>query len=306
MVAAFLVHKFAYNKVVYLLRNRYLACSGDRLEKKEIPMEYLVLIIGIVAASCVAGVLAGLLGVGGGIVLVPAMFWMFQLVKFPSELSMHMAVATSLASIMFTAVASTRAHHKRGGVDIELLKSWAPAMALGALSGGFMLRFIDASALKLVFGIVGLLVAGNFCLKRSLVIADKLPTSKPANMGLSGAIGFVSSLMGIGGGTLGVPTLSAFSYPTHRAVGTSAAFGLIIAVPAVCGFIISGWNVPGRPPFSLGYASIPAVLAIIPITTLLAPVGANLAHSLDARWIKYAFAVFLGVTSLRMLASVLT
>lgn len=268
-------------------------------------MEYLVLILGIVAASSVAGVLAGLLGVGGGIVLVPAMFWMFQVVNFPAELSMHMAVATSLASIMFTAVASTRAHHKRGGVDVDLLRSWAPAMALGALTGGFMLRYIDASVLKLIFGIVGILVAGNFCLKRSMVIADELPQSKPANMGLSASIGFVSSLMGIGGGTLGVPTLSAFSFPTHRAVGTSAAFGLIIAVPAVCGFILSGWNVPGRPPFSLGYASVPAVLAIIPITTLLAPVGANLAHSLDARWIKYAFAVFLGVTSLRMLASVL-
>lgn len=196
-------------------------------------MEYLVLILGIGAASCFAGLLAGFLGVGGGIVLVPAMFWMFEFVQFPPDLSMHMAVATSLATIIFTAISSTRAHHKRGGVDDELLRAWAPAMAVGALCGGLLLRYIDANALKLIFGTVGLAVAGNFCLKRSLVIGDALPVSKAANAGLSAAIGFVSSLMGIGGGTLGVPTLSAFSYPTHRAVGTAAAFGVIIAVVVV-------------------------------------------------------------------------
>lgn len=266
-------------------------------------MTYLPLLAGLLVASVFAGILAGFLGVGGGIVLVPAMFWMFGFVDFPRELAMHMAVATSLGTIIFTAISSARAHHARGGVDMDLLRRWGPFIAAGALAGGLAARFFDPATLTAVFGTVGLLVALNFLRPKPLVIAQDLPKSRAANAGIAGVIGTVSSLMGIGGGTLGVPTLSAFSYPITRAVGTSAAFGLIIAVPAVVGFVISGIGVPGRPPLSLGYVSLPAVLAIIPITTTLAPFGAKLAHSVEARWVKYGFALFLGITALRMLIS---
>ncbi|MCV6598005.1 MAG: sulfite exporter TauE/SafE family protein [Mangrovicoccus sp.] len=268
-------------------------------------MEYLPLILGLAGASAFAGLLAGFLGVGGGIVLVPAMFWMFEIIEFPNAIAMHMAVATSLATIVFTAISSARAHHARGGVDMGLLLRWALPMGLGALAGGLLARFVDANMLKLVFGSVGIFVSLNFCLPKPLVIADHLPRAKTANGAMAGVIGMISALMGIGGGTLGVPTLSAFSYPVQKAVGTAAAFGLVIAVPAVLGFVISGWGVPERPAYSLGYVSLPAALAIIPITTSLAPLGARLAYRLDAKWIKYGFALFLGVTSLRMLAGVL-
>ncbi len=266
-------------------------------------LTYLPLVFGLVGASVFAGILAGFLGVGGGIVLVPAMFWMFSLVDFPASLTMHMAVATSLATIIFTAISSARAHYKRGGVDLDLLRLWGPPIALGALAGGLAARWIDPAGLRMVFGCVGLLVSLNFCLPRSLVVGQALPASRSANAGMAGSIGFVSSLMGIGGGTLGVPTLAAFSFPIKRAVGTAAAFGLIIAVPAVVGFVVSGFSVPDRPPLSLGYVSLPAVLVIIPFTTALAPYGAKLAHKVDPKWVKRGFAVFLGITSLRMLLS---
>ncbi|MEP1613408.1 MAG: sulfite exporter TauE/SafE family protein [Roseobacter sp.] len=266
-------------------------------------MEYAVLVAGLAVASAFAGILAGFLGVGGGIVLVPAMFWMFELIDFSPELSMHMAVATSLATIIFTAISSSRAHHKRGNVDASLVKRWAIPMAVGALSGGLVARYFDGDMLKLVFGTIGVLVALNFCRPRSLVLGEQLPASPFGTASISASIGLISSLMGIGGGTLGVPTLTAFSVPMKRAVGTAAAFGLIIAVPAVVGFVVSGWGVAGRPPLSLGYVSLPAACAIIPITTVLAPVGAEMAHRLPGQWIKYGFAVFLGITSLRMLSS---
>lgn len=267
--------------------------------------EIVLLVGGLVVASIIAGLIAGLLGVGGGIVLVPVMFWMFTLINFPEPIAAHMAVATSLATIVFTSVSSMRAHHKRGAVDFELLKRWGPAIAIGALSGGLAARWFDGGVLTGIFGTVALLIAINLAIPRTLVISGRLP--HPAVQGAIGVIiGFISSLMGIGGGTLGVPTLAAFSYPIHRAVGTAAAFGFVIAVPAAIGFIVSGWEVPGRPPLSLGYVSLAAAAIILPFTITLAPVGARLAHALEPIWVKRAFALFLVITAIKMLHSALT
>lgn len=272
----------------------------------ELVVAYLPLFGGLVLASVVAGLLAGFLGVGGGIVLVPTMFWMFTLIEFDPALAMHMAVATSLGTIIFTAVSSTRSHRQRGGVDEALVRRWGPFMAAGALGGGLLARALDTQDLLLVFGGIALLVAINFLRREPFVLANALPQTPAPTVMMSGGVGLVSSLMGIGGGTLGVPLLSAYSYPITRAVGTSAAFGLIIAVPATIGFVISGLGVAGRPPLSVGYVSLPAVCAIIPITTLLAPVGARLAHRVDGRWVKLGFAVFLGLTAVRMLMNALS
>ena len=257
---------------------------------------------GLVGASVIAGIVAGLLGVGGGIVIVPALYWLFTFINFPTELAMHMAVATSLATIITTSISSMRAHHRRGAVDFTLLRRWAPALAIGALAGGLAARAFDAAVLTGVFGTVGLLVAANLVIPKPLVIAENMP-SNPVQVVLATIIGFVSSLMGIGGGTLGVPTMVAFSYPIHRAVGTASAFGLVIAVPAVIGFIISGWDVPGRPPLSLGYVSLVAAAIILPFTTFFAPLGARIAHALEPKWVKRAFAIFLTLTAVKMLAS---
>lgn len=269
------------------------------------PQDLALLIGGLALAAILAGIIAGLLGVGGGIVIVPVLFWIFTFARFPDALGMHMAVATSLATIIATSISSMRAHHKRGAVDFALLRRWAPALALGALGGGLAARFFEPAVLTGIFGFVGLLFAANLAMPRNLVIAETLPRT-PVQAALAAVIGFVSSLMGIGGGTLGVTALTAFSYPIHRAVGTASAFGLAIAVPAVVGFVVSGWDVPGRPPLSLGYVSIAAAAIILPFTTAFAPLGARLAHALEPVWVKRAFALFLALTALKMLHSTFT
>lgn len=269
------------------------------------PLELILLLGGLGVASVIAGIVAGLLGVGGGIVIVPVLFWIFGFTHFPADLAMHMAVATSLSTIIVTSYVSMKSHHKRGAVDFDLLKRGAPALAVGALAGGLAARFFEPAVLTGIFGVVGLAVAANLATKRTLVIGPTLPAT-PIQVALATVIGFVSALMGIGGGTLGVPTLAAFSYPIHRAVGTASAFGLVIAIPAVLGFIVSGWDVPGRPPFSLGYVSLVATAIILPFTTYFVPMGARLAHSLEPIWVKRAFALFLVITAGKMLYSSLT
>jgi uncharacterized membrane protein YfcA len=264
--------------------------------------EMLLLGGGLVGASIIAGIVAGLLGVGGGIVIVPVLYWLFTFIDFPEDLAMHMAVATSLATIITTSISSMRAHRKRGAVDFDLLKRWAPALAIGALAGGLAARVFEPAVLTGIFGTVGLLVAINLTIPKPLVIAEHLPKT-PIQVAIATVIGFVSSLMGIGGGTLGVPTMAAFSYPIHRAVGTASAFGLVISIPAVIGFVISGWDVPGRPPLSLGYVSLIATAIILPFTTYFAPLGARIAHALEPKLVKRAFAVFLTLTAIKMLLS---
>lgn len=268
-------------------------------------LHWVPMIAAVIAASVAGGLIAGLLGVGGGIVLVPVMFWMFSVIRFPEDIASKMAVATSLTTILFTSISSMNAHRKRGAVDFDLLRRWAPFLALGALSGGLAAGYLKGDVLTGVFGTVGILVAINLSIPRTLVIAGHLPPL-PVQWSLATINGFISSLMGIGGGTLGVPSLAAFSFPIHRAVGTASAFGLVIAIPAVVGFVISGWSIPGRPPLSLGYVSLAAAAIIIPVTMLFAPLGARLAHSLEPKWVKRAFALFLAITALKMLHATFT
>lgn len=263
------------------------------------------LIVSLALTGVIAGVLAGLLGVGGGIVIVPVLFWVFGLLALPAATSMHLAVGTSLATIIATSWASMRAHGRRGGVDKELLRLWGPAIFIGAAIGGIAARYIDGNGLRMIFGCVALLVSINMALPRQVKVSDALPASSWTNRAIAAVIGLFSALMGIGGGTLSVPTLTAFSFPIHRAVGTASVIGMLIAVPAVAGFIWSGFGVPDRPPFSLGFVSLPAVALIFPMTMLMAPVGVHLAHRLNQRRLKIAFAVFLFLTAARMLYTVL-
>jgi uncharacterized membrane protein YfcA len=268
-------------------------------------LDVLPLVVGVVATAILAGIMAGLLGVGGGIVLVPVLFWILSLTDFPPELTMHMAVATSLATIIFTSVSSARAHNTRGAVDTRLLKLWGPGLVFGALSGGLAAKFIDANELKLIFGVIALLVSLNMATQKTLMLRSHMPSSHAVSLVISYVIGGFSSLMGIGGGTLSVPILSAFSFEIRRAVGTASAFGVLIAIPAVIGFVVSGLGVPDRPPFSLGFVNVPAALLILPFTVSFAPLGAALAHKLEGKWIKRAFSVFLTITAFRMLFSAL-
>jgi uncharacterized membrane protein YfcA len=259
------------------------------------------LVASLVLTGVIAGILAGLLGVGGGIVIVPVLFWVFGLLAMPAETSMHLAVGTSLATIVATSWASMRAHSRRGSVDKPLLHLWGPAIFAGAAVGGVAAKYIDGNGLRLIFGIIALLVSINMALPRQLKVSDELPPSPWINRTIAAVIGLFSALMGTGGGTLSVPTLAAFSFPIHRAVGTASFIGMLIGIPAVVGFIWSGYGVADRPPLSLGFVSLPAVALIFPMTMIMAPVGVRLAHRLNQRRLKIAFAVFLFITAARML-----
>ena len=261
----------------------------------------LVLAVAMLCTGAIAGVLAGLLGVGGGIVIVPVLFILFDYLEIPPQISMHIAVATSLATIIPTSISSARSHHKKGSIDIDMLKSWAPLIFIGAAIGGILSKYLASSSLTLIFGVIALLVSINMALPKKVVIADELPKGVVGKGLLPSFIGGFSALMGIGGGTLSVPILSAFSFPIHRAVGTASAFGLVIAIPAVIGFIWSGWSADLRPPYSIGYVSVPAAVLIFSVSVFTAPLGAKLAHSLNPTNLKKAFALFLFITSLRML-----
>lgn len=267
--------------------------------------EIAALVAGIVATGAVAGVLSGLLGVGGGIVIVPVLFWVFALLGLPAGLGMQVAVATSLVTVAATAVSSARAHHRRGAVDMALVRRWAPWMAAGALLGGSLAGLVSGRALLALFGTIALLVAWNMARPNTRILAPALPRTTGAQPALAGGVGLVSAMMGIGAGTLGVPLLSAFSVPVHRAVGTAAALGLVIGLPAALAMIVTGLGVAGRPPLSLGYANLVAVALILPLSITCAPLGARLAHALEPIWIKRAFAVFLCLTAARMLWSAL-
>ena len=254
----------------------------------------------LVLTGVIAGVLAGLLGVGGGIIVVPVLFSLLGFLDIDDSVRMHVSVGTSLASIVVTSIVSARSHHRRGAVDIELLKSWAVFIGVGSVLGTMIASAVDGPVLSAIFAVIALLVA----LYMAFTPADfKIHKSLPGKwLGRFSAfnIGGISAMMGIGGGTLGVPYFNAFGYPVHRAVGTSAAIGLIVAVPAAIGFVISGWGIPALPQASIGHVNLLGLLLIAPFTSMTAPLGVRLAHYLSPRALKFAFAIFLFATSARM------
>ncbi len=258
------------------------------------------------ATGLVSGTLAGLLGVGGGIVIVPLLFNVFPLFGIPEAIQMKLAVGTSLATIIPTSIVSARKHRATGAVDEALLRSiWLPMM-LGVALGTALAIQLRGEGLTAVFGMVALLVALNMGFTGiDFRVADKLPHGPPrAALGIG--MGSVSAMMGIGGGTLGVPILSMFGYPIRSAVATSSVFGLIISIPATIGFIWGGWSDPNLPPFSLGYVSLLGFALIAPTSIIATPWGVKLAHSIRPIWLKRAFAIFLAATSLRMFYSLFT
>ncbi len=264
-------------------------------------MEYLPLVVGLLAAGALAGLMAGLLGVGGGIVMVPAMAVAFEIIGLSPNVYHHVAVGTSLAVIIATGLASARTHHSRGAVMVDVLKMWGPFIVGAALIGGLMARMFTGDILRIIFGVVALFVALNIILPVQRNLMAKLGGSVVTNRISAAFIGYISALMGIGGGSLSVPTLVAFGNSMHKAVGTSAALGVLLAVPATVGFIVSGWDVTGRPPLSLGYVNIPAMLVIGIMAASIAPFGAALAHRLEQKHLKRAFGAFLLIVGSRML-----
>jgi uncharacterized membrane protein YfcA len=265
----------------------------------------LLLAIAMVGAGVLAGFIAGLLGVGGGIVVVPAVFESLRIMEMAPDSRMHVAVGTSLATIVATALRSARSHHGRGAVDPALLKVWGPAILAGVALGSAISGFVSGRVLTGIFGVVALAVAAYMALLGNRAqLANNLPR-EPLRSLLGGCVGLISSLMGIGGGTLSVPILTLSGFPIRRAVGTASAIGLIIALPGTVGFMIAGWGAPDLPPLSLGFVNPIAFAAIVPTTVLVAPLGARVAHAIPQGTLRLLFAGFLCLTGVRMLLETL-
>ncbi len=261
---------------------------------------WLALVAVLVLTSLIAGLAAGLLGVGGGIVTVPILEYALHFAHVPPSATLHVAVATSLATIIPTAIASSRAHHKRGSIDASLARTWAVPMLLGALVGSLLAAYAPARALAAVFGAVALIVAGKM-----LFLSDEWRLASQAPRGWAGglaatAIGGISATMGIGGGTLAVPTLTLCGMPVHRAVGTASFFGLLISIPGTVGYLLARPAVD-LPSGTLGFVSLLGFAILAPGATLMAPLGARIAHGLSRRALSAAFGVFLLVVAARML-----
>jgi uncharacterized membrane protein YfcA len=266
------------------------------------PSDLIVLLALLMAIGAFAGVIAGLLGVGGGIVLVPAFFYTFASLGYGGDQLMQVCIATSLATIIVTSVRSVLAHHRKGAVDWAVLRSWAPGVAAGALAGFFLAATLKSAALQVIFGVLAL-VAGLYMAfgRAEWRLGTALPQG-PVRAGLGGGLGFFSALMGIGGGTFGVPMMTLYNMPIHRAVATAAGFGIVIAVPSACGFLLLPVN--QAPPFTVGAVNLPAFGVIIAMTVLTTPYGVALAHRMDAQPLKRVFAIFITLVALNMLRKV--
>jgi len=256
------------------------------------------------AVGAIAGVLAGLHGIVGGLVIVPMLVYVFTLNNIPHELTMHLALATSMASIIFTSISSFMAHHKRGAVHWNVVRKIVAGILVGTFLGSCFASAMSTDFLKVFFVIFLYFVAVQLLLNKKPKGARELP-GKAGMFAAGNVIGVVSSLVGIGGGTLSVPFMLWCNIPVHHAIGTSAAIGLPIAVAGTVGFIINGWSNVMLPQYSVGYVYLPALLGIAAISVLTAPLGVKLAHSLPVNRLKRIFSLLLFVVATKMLMGVL-
>ncbi len=264
------------------------------------PTALWLLALALAASGLLAGFIAGLLGVGGGIVLVPVLDYALRHAGFPPEWCMHVAVATSLATIIPTAISSSRAHQQRGGIDWELVRAWSPGMIAGGLVGSLLAANASDGVLTGVFGVIAALAALKMVLPLDeLRLAQRVPRGLGGNL-LAASIGGISSMMGIGGGTLSVPAMTLTGGAMHTAVGTAAFFGLLLAVPGTLGYLLASPAVV-LPGLTVGLVSFAALLLVAPMSMLTAPLGARAAHALERRTLSRIFAGFLCVVAARML-----
>jgi len=266
-------------------------------------LDFYLLFVGAIAlAGVVAGIIAGLLGVGGGVVLVPVLVYLFTLMDIDPDVRMHVAIGTSLSTIIATAYSSARAHYKKGAVDLALMKSWAPWLILGSIIAMSAFSAIKSIALTFLFAGMTFLIAMYmvFGPKAQADESGTFPTG-PVRWISGVVIAGLASLMGIGGGSLTVPLLSYFKYPIRKAVGNAAAVGLLIALPGTIGAFLAGLGEPNLPPFSIGYVNLAAFAILVPVTAACAPLGARLAHSINPVYLRYAFAAFLLFNAANML-----
>jgi uncharacterized membrane protein YfcA len=248
----------------------------------------------------VGGFAAGLLGIGGGMVLVPFITMIFSANHFPPEMVVHMAIATSLGIILFTSVSSVRAHHRHGAVLWRVVKMFTPGILIGSWVGPWIGKQMNSSLLSLVFGLFVAFSATQMLRHSKPAAARELPQA-PGMFAAGGVIGIISGLLGAGGGFISVPFMSWCNVKIHNAIATSAALGFPIALAGTLSNIYFGWDAPGLPKYSLGYIYLPALLLIAAASVTMAPLGARTAHRLPVQKLKKIFAAILYALAVYML-----
>ena len=265
--------------------------------------ELLALAGALLAAGAATGLLAGLLGIGGGGILVPVLYDLFGVLGADDAIRMHLAVGTSLAVIVPTSLRSFAGHRARGAVDMDLVRSMALPVVAGVTLGAVLARYADQAVLKSIWVVAASIVALKlFFGRQDWRLGDEIP-GQPFRALYGGLDGLVSTLMSIGGGVFITALMTFYGHPMQRAVATASAFGPIIAIPGTLGFIWAGWAAAGRPPGSLGYVSLLGALMIIPTSVLAAPLGVRIAHGISRRKLELAFATFLVLVAARFLLS---
>lgn len=248
----------------------------------------------------IAGILAGLLGIGGGILIVPVLVFIFRYQGVDSEIIMHTAIGTSLATIVVTSLSSIREHQAHGAIIWSIVRLIAPSIIIGALIGAVVADALPSDTLRLIFVPFMLLVAFQMGFGAPPKPYRQLP-EKTGMFVAGGVIGSLSSILGIGGGSLSVPFMTFCNISVRNAVATSAAIGFPIALAGVIGFIVSGWNVDVLPEWSLGYINLKAALSIIIASALTAPLGAKLTHIMPVSLLKKAFALLLVIVAIKFI-----
>lgn len=252
----------------------------------------------------VAGFFAGLLGIGGGMILVSLMVMAFNAQGFPADRVMHLALGTSLATIIFTSIKSVQSHHRHGAVRWDILRHSVVGLVLGTLAGSAVAEALRSRVLAILFTIFVVYSAMNMLLDRKPKPTRQLPGPLGTQIGAS-IVGAASALVGAGGGFVSVPLMSMCNVPMRQCVATSAAFGLPIAISGTIGYLVGGWNKDHLPPLALGYLYLPALFGIVAGTFITVPIGAKVAHTLPVPTLKKVFAVILSIIAIKMTVSLL-
>ncbi|WCT73813.1 sulfite exporter TauE/SafE family protein [Sphingomonas naphthae] len=268
-------------------------------------LPWLLPLIALLAAGLFAGFTAGLFGVGGGFVVVPALVIVLPLLGGSKEAMTHVAIGTSAATIIVTSIRSLRSHAKRGAVEWEVLKTWAPWITGGCVIGVLLASHVDGHVLKLIFATGVALMSLNFILPRmEKVLSENMPGGLP-RAAIAGGLGTFSALLGIGGGTIAIMVMTLCGRTIHRAIATASGIGTLIAIPTTLGFAIIGFGEAGLPWGSLGYINVPATVAIASMSLITAPLGVAAAHSLPAKPLKRVFGAYLVVIAAFMFKNAL-
>ena len=265
------------------------------------PSTLLSLVIPISISGIFSGIIAGLFGVGGGIILVPAIVFTMEFIGYDSIITMHLGVATSLALIVPTAISSSIGHHKRGVVDYYIIRNLAPTLVIGSLLGAILAQNTSGDGLRLLFGIMAIFASFNMMKKNQYIIGKEMPSFFVLNWVIGLVIGTVSAMVGIGGGALSIPLMNGFSVSQHRATGTAAVIGLVIAIPGAVIFSLANTSGLNFPPWSFGMISLPVFVVFFPLTIIGAQLGVIIAYKLNGLILRRIFSVFLFIMAVRML-----